>query len=132
GDFTDTTLRIKPDASRYEGGTHNLVGFLGLAASMAMFTQFSGAEIEQRLREVTDECCERLQSAGATLISERADARWSGILAVDVPGRNPLEIKKDCLRQQVVVNARNGHVRISPHVYTTSDDVERLIASLFA
>src|SRR5690606_8569790 len=83
GDFTDTTLRIKPDASRYEGGTHNLVGFLGLAASMAMFTQFSGAEIEQRLREVTDECCERLQSAGATLISERADARWSGILAVD-------------------------------------------------
>jgi cysteine desulfurase / selenocysteine lyase len=131
GNFSDTSLRIKPDASRYEGGTHNMVGFLGLAASMSMFTQHSGAEIEQRLRYVTDLCCERLQSAGATLVSERAGGRWSGILALDIPRRSPLEVKKDCLRQQVVVNARNGHVRISPHVYTSADDVERLIGALF-
>src|SRR5690606_24479080 len=64
GNFGDTSLRIKPDASRYEGGTHNMVGFLGLAESMGMFANLNGADIEQRLRDVTDLCCERLQSAG--------------------------------------------------------------------
>jgi cysteine desulfurase / selenocysteine lyase len=130
GNFSDTSLRIKPDASRYEGGTHNMVGFLGLAASMSMFADLGGAAIEQRLRQVTDLCCERLQEAGARMVSDRAEQNWSGILAVDVPGRSPLEVKKDCLRRQVIVNARNGHVRISPHIYNTPDDVERLIEAL--
>lgn len=131
GDFTDTSLRIKPDASRYEGGTHNMVGFLGLAASMEMFSGLDPVAIEQRLHSVTDLCCERLQAAGAALVSERSGGHWSGILAVDIPGRSPSGVKKDCLRRQVIVNARDGHVRISPHVYTSADDVERLIEALF-
>lgn len=130
GNFADTSLRIKSDASRYEGGTHNLVGFLGLAASLEMFADINGQAIEQRLREVTDLCCERLQAADATIVSSRQESEWSGIVAVDVVGRDPRAIQRDCLRQQVVVNTRDGHLRVSPHVYTSIDDIDRLVATI--
>lgn len=130
GNFADTSLRIKPDASRYEGGTHNMVGYLGLAASLEMFTHIESAAVEERLHNVTNECIEQLHAAGASIASSREIGQWSGIIAVDFAGRDPAQIKRDCLRQQVVVNTRDGHLRISPHVYTSRSDIERLIEAV--
>ena len=62
--------------------------------------------------------------------SDRSDAHWSGILSVDLPGRDPHVIKKVCLRRQVVVNTRDGRLRISPHVYSSEEDVNQLIEAI--
>ncbi len=60
GDFADKALRLKPDASRFEGGTHNMAGFVGLAASLELTSALATGELEHRLAEVTNLCCERL------------------------------------------------------------------------
>lgn len=130
GDFTDKRLRLKPDASRYEGGTHNMPGFVGLAASMELTSEFTSQELAASLHAITDQCCERLEAVGATVISARDGDRWSGILACEFAGRDSGEIRRECLRQKVVVNTRDGRLRISPHVYTTEEDIERLAAAI--
>ena len=60
----------------------------------------------------------------------REGERRSGIVAFDVPGRNPLEVKKACKARGVILNARAGRMRASPHVYCNEADIERLIEAV--
>jgi cysteine desulfurase / selenocysteine lyase len=44
-----------------------------------------------------------------------------------VPGRDPLQLKKDCRARGVIVNARAGRMRAAPHAYCNDEDIDRLI-----
>jgi cysteine desulfurase / selenocysteine lyase len=79
---------------------------------------------------VTGLCCELLQKRGIRIASERSATHWSGIIAADVGRRDPKDVQTECLKQNVVVNCRGGMLRISPHVYTSVDDVERLASAV--
>jgi selenocysteine lyase/cysteine desulfurase len=132
GDFTNTALDMKADASRYEGGSHCLIAIAGLAESLKLLTEIGTAELSRRMLEVNDALCERLLRAGWTVASCRDSERRSGIVAFDVPGRDPQQIKKDCRARGVIVNCRAGRLRASPHVYCNEDDRDRLIEILSA
>jgi len=132
GDFTNTALDLKTDASRYEGGSHCLAAIAGLAKSLELLVGIGRETISQRLLEVTDRLCERLARTGLTVASCRDGERRSGIVAFDVPGRNPLEVKKECKARGVIVNARGGRMRASPHVYGNDADIDRLIDAVTA
>ncbi|MCA9028787.1 MAG: aminotransferase class V-fold PLP-dependent enzyme [Planctomycetaceae bacterium] len=126
GSFADTRLNLKTSASRYEGGTHNMSGYLGLAASMQLTAEFSSDEIARRLKGVTDRCCDQLMSIGGHVVSVRSDKHWSGIIACEFEGHKSAALQRACLQKGVVVNTRNGRLRISPHLYTNESDIMRL------
>jgi cysteine desulfurase / selenocysteine lyase len=130
GDFTNTALDLKADASRYEGGSHCLAAIAGFAQSLRMIVDVGPEKISQRLLDVTDRLCERLARAGLATASCREGERRSAIVAFDVPGRNPLELKKQCKARGVIVNARAGRMRASPHVYCNDADLDRLIEAV--
>lgn len=130
GDFTNTALDLKADASRYEGGSHCLAAIAGFAQSLRMIVDVGPDKMSQRLLDVTDRLCERLARAGLATASCREGERRSAIVAFDVPGRNPLELKKQCKARGVIVNARAGRMRASPHVYCNEADLDRLIEAV--
>ncbi len=128
GDFTDTRLNLKPDASRYEGGSHCLASICGLAKSLELLVGIGPRKIGKRMvLEITDQLCERLSGAGLPIASCREVERRSGIVSFDVPGRDPLQLKKDCRARGVIVNARAGRMRAAPHAYCNGDDIDRLV-----
>jgi selenocysteine lyase/cysteine desulfurase len=130
GNFTDKRLQIRPDASRYEGGTHGMVGLLGLGASLELTASIPSDVLSRRLRDVTDACCVGLEAVGGRVVSVREASCWSGILACDFPGRDAHRIRRHCLAAGVVLNVRDGWVRLSPHVYTSADDIDRLLTAV--
>jgi selenocysteine lyase/cysteine desulfurase len=156
GDFTRPEMALKPSAERYEGGTFPVATFVGLAESLKLLAAIPTAAIAERLLELTDALCDRLRSAGATIVSERsgrtdfqsvhertieasgrienpsyhAADRRSGIVSFDLPGRDPNRIRADCRAAGVILNCRGGHVRVSPHVYNNDADFNRLLAAL--
>jgi len=132
GDFTNTALDLKMDASRYEGGSHCLAAIAGFAKSLSLMVEVGPEKMARRLLDVTDRLCERLARAGLTVASCREGERRSGIVAFDVPGRNPSELKKECKTRGVIVNARAGRMRASPHVYCNDADLDRLIEAVTA
>jgi cysteine desulfurase / selenocysteine lyase len=130
GDFARPDLVLKRSAGRYEGGTYNMGGLAALGASLDLLTEHGVPSIAKRLLDVTNELCERLPSLGIIVASDRDPERASGIVSCEVPSRDPGEIKRRCLERNVIVNCRAGRLRISPHVYTNAEDLDRLLEAL--
>ncbi len=129
-DYSRIELNVKNTAARYEGGSYNVAGFVGLAASLELLVGYGSVAISQRLLAVTDEACQRLAALGATIYSHREPGRASGIVAFELPGKDSLGVKKQLLAQHVVVSCRAGRLRIAPHAYTNEEDLDRLVAAL--
>ena len=141
-DFTRIELNYKNTAERYEGGSMNMAGFIGLNASLELLLQHGQTAIGERVLEITDLACRRLIGAGATIDSFRgprpgipgarhgAPDRRSGIVSFRLPGRDPDALRKQCLQRQVVLSCRAGRLRISPHAYNDASDIDRLIEAL--
>jgi len=129
-DFSQIELRLKESASRYEGGSHNMAGFLALGASLRLLGSLGIENIAATILDFTERACGALEQLGATVLSTRKDGKRSGIVAFDLPGRDAMELRKHCLAQGVVLSCRGGHLRISPHAYNNEEDLERLVDAL--
>lgn len=136
-DFSRIEYKLRPEAARYEGGSMNMVGMLGFGASMDLLASWPAERIAAAILEITDLACDRLAAAGARVVSHREpDARGhdprSGIVAFELPGRDPQEARRRCVEHGVVLSCRGGRLRLAAHCYNNEEDVDRLIASLTA
>lgn len=129
-DFARIELNLRNSAARYEGGSTNMVGMIALASSVDLLLGLGQAAIAARIEETTDAACERLQSVGARIVSNRAPGGKSGIVVFEIPGRDPIELRERCLERNVVLSCRSGRLRISVHGYNNSEDLDRLIDAL--
>lgn len=128
--FDRIDLRFKPHAGRWEGGSHNVAGIVGLGASLELLLEAGIDAIAARVLELTDYLCEHAASAGAEIFSSRAPGEKSGIVSLSVPGISPLDLKRRCEQAGVVVNVRGGRLRVSPHAYNTFEELDRFVGDL--
>ena len=129
-DFTRIELNYKNTAERYEGGTMNMAGFIGLNASLELLLHHGQKAIGDRVLEITDLACQRLSAAGAVIESPREPGHSSGIVSFRVPDRDPDALRRQLHERGVIVSCRAGRLRISPHGYNDESDIERLIEGL--
>ena len=133
GGFT-SEMNLRPTAARYEGGTQNMAGMIGLGASLALLADLgvgpSHSPVAEPVLSMTDYASEWLASIGAVLISPREGAHRSSIVTFQLPGRDSAEVRKALLAAGIVTSCRGGGVRISPHGYATREEIDRLIEVL--
>lgn len=132
--FDEINLDLRNEAARYEGGSQNMVGFHGLGASLELFAR-SGlthrhSRLAQRVLEISNLACERIQSAGGTIRFPRKEMHRSGIVTFELPGTDPSQLRTACQKAHIAVSCRGGGVRISPHAYNNEEDIQRLITVL--
>ncbi len=134
-DYTHIELNLRPTAARYEGGSQNNAGMLALGASLDLLTGLGIESVAAAVLDFTDRACERLTEIGAKIVSDRRldhrnGQQRSGIVAFELPGRDPMALKRHAMRQQVVFGCRAGRLRISPHAYNNEEDLDRLVEAL--
>ncbi len=129
-DFNRIDLKLKPAAERYEGGTPNTPGLIGLGASLELLSSFGFEAISRRVHEISDLACQRLTELGAVILSDRSPEHRSGIVSFELPGRDPEKLRQRCTEHGVALSCRAGRLRISPHAYNNADDVQRLVEVL--
>jgi cysteine desulfurase/selenocysteine lyase len=137
-DYTRIELNLKPTAARYEGGTQNTAGLIGLAASLDLLESLglspNRSPIAEQVLAVTDYACERLSRLGATFLAPRDNEDYSdhrsGIVTFQIPGQDPNHLRRRLEAAGIITRYRAGGVRISPHGYATMEEVERLIEEL--
>jgi selenocysteine lyase/cysteine desulfurase len=135
-DFNKIEWRPREEAARFEGGTQNMVGCIGLGASLEMLRSLGVSSNSSPIAEVVlslaHEARSLLAERGAEFISPCEPGYDSGIITFRVPGRDPHELRKRCLANGVALSVRGGGIRISLHGYNNIDDLQRLCAVAFS
>jgi cysteine desulfurase / selenocysteine lyase len=133
-DYSHIELSLRPEAARYEGGSQNMAGVMGLGASLDLLTKAGAgphaSPVAERVLDIAGLACRRLEEAGAEIVSRRDAEHASGIVSFQLPGRDLKVERKRLLEAGVVVSHRGGNLRLSPHAYNDEEDVERLIGAL--
>lgn len=130
-DYTKIEIDLKETAARFEPSAANMVGFIGLAASLELLLELGADAIGERILAVTDLACQRLAEIGAVVTSHRDEPQHkSGIVRFDLPGRDLQQVWRQLSKRGVVLSVRGGGLRISPHAYCNDADIERLVEEL--
>lgn len=128
---TEYRWEFVDDARRYEVATLPFHDLLALAHSMELLMEVGIERIERHVLGLLDPLVEWLaEQPAARVVSSLEPGRRSGILAFRTPRLDP---DVAALREAGVSCAlREGAIRISPHLYNTAADLERVIEVLSA
>ena len=129
-------MQLRPDARRYEAGSANLLGTIGLRASLELMLEVGTDAIARELLRKRDWIVPALEAQGFDVLGAEAPAdRASGITSFYRPGRDMTAVHQRLEAAGVVTSLRKSrdgqnYIRISPHFYNTDAELERLIAAL--
>jgi selenocysteine lyase/cysteine desulfurase len=130
--YGDYNYILKSDAGRFECGTYNVPGLLGLKASLELL--FSGVArdaVSARIKLLTDRLVTGLQNKGYQVISPRTSDQWSGSVAFTSKAHDHAAIFKTLRKEhKTEIALREGRLRVSPHFYNTEEQIDRLIEHL--
>ncbi len=130
-DYGHYDFTLKSDARRFECGSHNVGGLLGLKASVEMLLSIGADATANRIRVLTDHLIAGLTNKGYRIVSPRGDGEWSGIVSFVSDRLNHQQIFKTLRHDhKIEIALREGRLRCSPHFYNTTDQLDRLVAAL--
>jgi selenocysteine lyase/cysteine desulfurase len=112
-------------AEKYEGGMLAFPSIYGLGAVIDMMLQIGPAAIESRVMDLAGKTRAMLRSLGA-----EANADESPIVTAILPDKEPGELARSLRERRIVVSARHGRLRVSPHFYNDETDLEILRRAL--
>ena len=116
-------LTYREGAQRFESGTLNACGSCGRGASVGLLLEVGVRRIEEHLTALGNELCERLRAKGYRVISSRRPGETSGIFCFTHPRYSARDVVARLEQRGIIVSARLGRVRISPHLYNTMDEI---------
>jgi len=130
-DFFDYRLELLDGARRFETGTENWPGIYGTRAAVSLLMETGIEKIEQHILCLTDRLLEGLCGLGLKTLSSTEPGRRSGIVSFVFPGPHQEE-KTDQLfrflnRKNIITAFRDNSIRISPHFYNTTEDMDAVI-----
>jgi selenocysteine lyase/cysteine desulfurase len=130
-DFVDREQPLKPNALALESGTGVSSLFYGLEQSLKLMTDVGLERIESHLELLTDQLCDSLGGKDYDIVSSRRNGEKSAIVRIKHrDGRDPNEIFHQLEENNVIVSAREDRLRIAPHFYNDTTDIEKFVEAL--
>jgi kynureninase len=127
-EFHTDCLRWRTDARRFELGTPSLIS-VGLAnAGMQMIKSIGLAAIREQNTALVSYLVARMEAAGHRPRVYTPAAEHSALVLIDIDSRPDLDklVARLLTEHGVIVDARNGALRVSPHFYNDTADIDRL------
>lgn len=130
-DFVDREQSWKPTALAWESGTGPASLFYGMEQSLKLLTETGLDTIEQHLSGLTDQLCDGFVRTNYEIVSSRLPGEASQIVCIrHTKGLHPNAIAADLETKNIIVSPRIDRLRIAPHFFNNSEDIERLLDAL--
>lgn len=126
-------LVLRSGAARYEAGTHNLLGLVGLVSAMEMLLEIGIENIAAELLRKRAWLVPALEAKGCRVLhSDASPQNSSGITSFQHPGKDSAALYQKLLDANIITSLRtdrNGqkYIRLSPHFYNTDEELRRVI-----
>jgi cysteine desulfurase/selenocysteine lyase len=117
--------RLPESAERYEAGMLAFPLLYAMEASVRMIVELGPEVIAQRVLSLAAAVRETVRRPGGI-----ADEQASGIVAARFPSHDASALARTLAGEGILVAARHGYVRISPHFYNNEDDIGKLGGAL--
>jgi selenocysteine lyase/cysteine desulfurase len=116
----------------WETGTAPTALIHGLEASLRLLQETGIERIAAHLNELTDYLCERLQARDYEIISSRRAGEKSQIVCIRHRSDewSPMALYSHLKKQNIIAAPRGARLRISPHLYNTTEDIDALLGTL--
>ncbi len=130
-DYDNTDQPYKPNARKFEEGSHNLLAINALGTSLRILQAAGYDYIQERIEATTRLLMQGARAKGYTVVTPEPWAQRAGIISLQKDGQNIDAVAKMLLDQhQIVIAARRGFLRVSPHFYNDEEEIERLVRAL--
>ncbi len=107
----------------------NLLGIVGLGAAVDLLIEVGIESIEERVLSLGDTIIREAEQRGFSVLTPRERRARGG--NVTFTGNFDAAAVRDTLRERgILVNARGGGLRVSPHFYNTAEELARLFQAL--
>ena len=126
--FLDYNFTLLPSAERFNIGSPNIGGYLGLRASVALLQEIGIEQVAERVLMLGDLAIRELQECGYGVSADTAPERRSGIVIVEVD--DPTPICARLLEDGIYCIPRGKGIRIAPHFYNSEEEIHRLVEAL--
>jgi selenocysteine lyase/cysteine desulfurase len=131
-DFTrvaDYSDEFQPGARRFDMGEFTQFILAPMAAAaLQQILDWGIASIEQSISHLTEEIAQRAVAAGYVIAP--AEQRSKHMLGIRFRSGLPAKLATALAGAKVYVSIRGDSVRVSPHLYNTSADIDRLFAAI--
>ncbi len=117
--------QLTDSAEKYEGGWVSVPLLYAMEASIDLVLEIGTEVIEQRVLELASKTRDILRALGATV-----ETCASPIVAARFENRDVSVLARALKEKRVLVAARRGHLRVSPHFYNNEEDLDRLSTAL--
>lgn len=141
-DVTEDDFELEEGPARFEGGTQNIAGVIGLGAAVDYLNRISLEKIEKHSKELTASLFDEMSDVENVTVYGNPENIY-GIVAFNINGANPHdvakildELKKICVRsgyhcaipalRHIGAYDLGGSVRASIHCYNTIEEVQLL------
>jgi len=108
-------------AEKYEGGMLPFALLYAMEAAIDLVLEIGGDVVEQRVLDLATQTRGLLSEFGATVNQDAAP-----IVAAKFEGRDVSKLALDLKQERILVAARKGNLRVSPHFYNNEDDLDAL------
>ena len=129
-------IEFRSGAAKFEAGTHNLIGLVGLIAAMELALELGVENIAAELLRKRAWLVPALQAKGfAVLNAEPKPENASGITSFFQSGKDLAPLHKKLADAGVIASLRTdrkgqNYIRLSPHFYNTDAELQRVVELL--
>jgi cysteine desulfurase/selenocysteine lyase len=129
-DYSSRDMTLRADAGRYECGTLNTVGCFGQRAAIELLLEVGIDNIAQSVLARADQLEWGAREKGYQMMLERTPETGSGIISFRHPTLDYRSVVSELKRGKITAAPRQGWVRMSPHFYITSDEIDQVLQLL--
>ncbi len=124
---------LRSDAGRFESGTPNLPGALGMLGGLEVLLDAGVERVGQRILELRGDLLDAARREGYRPYTTDADDTASGIVTLTHPDRDVAAVAERMERAGVRVSLRHDRagtplLRLSPHFYNTPEEIRWAVA----
>lgn len=137
-DFATGPIRYARDGRRFLHGSPAVPALYAARAGYEIVAEIGVAAIREKSVRLTQRLIASVEDAGFRVTSPKEPSRRGGTVtvAVDAPGAAKsigAAVAAELQRREVIVDFRPGAgVRVSPHFYSTEEDLDRFVKELRA
>ncbi len=128
-DFYDilTPRKLKTTASKFEEGTKNYLGIIGFRESLKIFDEIGIDKITSQVLDLTEYLIQKINNPEFEIITPLERAHRAGIVSFRKKNTDSIKLFNKLKENNIICSLREGYLRIAPHFYNTTQELDRLI-----